>query len=50
MVAEATGNNSAIICHDTYDEPGRAVCHGFFARHRTQTLQIAERLGVIEWV
>ncbi|MEJ7804100.1 MAG: hypothetical protein WKH68_12145 [Candidatus Limnocylindria bacterium] len=27
-----------------------AVCRGFFARHQTQPLQLAERLGMIEEV
>jgi hypothetical protein len=49
MVREARGNNSAVICHSTLDGPN-AVCKGFFDRHATQTLQIAERLGKIEWV
>lgn len=46
MVAAATRDNSAIICHSTLDVDN-AVCRGFFDRHATQTLRIAERLNVI---
>lgn len=49
MVQSAKGNESTIICHSTLDGPN-AGCRGFFDRHQTQTLQIAERLGLIEWV
>lgn len=49
MVADATSDDGCIPCHKTLgDEP--AVCRGFFDRHRTQTLQIAERLGYVEEV
>lgn len=46
MVAEATAEDSAIICHSTLDSDN-AVCRGFFDRHSTPTLQIADRLGAI---
>lgn len=49
MVAEATANQSAITCHETYDVDN-AVCRGFFDRHPTAPLQIAERVGIIEFV
>ena len=52
MVAQATRNEGHIPCHmTTYQQSkqGEAVCHGFFKIHRTSLLQIAERLGVIEW-
>lgn len=48
MVKTSTKRQSAIICHST-TEGLRAVCHGFFKLHPTQPLQLAERLGVIEW-
>ena len=48
MVRKAT-NESAIICHATLDGDN-AVCRGFFDKHPTSTLQIAERLGVVELV
>lgn len=50
MVRDAKAAESAIICHSTlYGEASNAVCHGFFKRHPTQPLQVAERLGLIEW-
>lgn len=49
MVAEATANESAITCHATLDGDN-AVCRGFFDLHATQPLQLADRLGYIEWV
>lgn len=48
MVAKAERDASAIICHDTLGGDN-AVCRGFFDRHKTAPLQVAERLGVIEW-
>jgi len=49
MVREATENESAIICHSTLDGDN-AVCRGFFDKHATAPLQIAERLGFVELV
>jgi hypothetical protein len=51
MVADARADSSAIICHSTLYQPGvdNAVCRGFFDRHPTQPLQVAERLGLVEW-
>lgn len=49
MVAEATANDSTIICHDTLSGDN-AACRGFFDKHKTSPLQIAERLGLVEWV
>jgi len=48
MVEEATKDQTSIICHSTLGE-NNAVCRGFFDQHKTQPLQIAERLGFIEW-
>lgn len=57
MIADATKNESAIICHSTLCEAGagsggggNAVCRGFFDSHPTAPLQIAERMGRIEFV
>jgi len=49
MVREATKNESCIPCHETtYGQAeGEAVCRGFFDRHATAPLQIAERLGYV---
>jgi hypothetical protein len=52
MVEEATRNEGAIVCHKTtfgQDERGEAVCRGFFEKYPTQALQIARRLGYIEF-
>ena len=49
MVVEARANESAIICHSTLyrNDVNNAVCRGFYDRHRTQPLQIAERLDLV---
>ncbi len=47
MIAEAIKGGSAIICHSTLDGDN-AVCRGFFDKHKTQPLQIAERLGFLQ--
>lgn len=49
MVSEAVAAESTIVCHSTLDGDN-AACRGFYDRHRTSTLQIAERMGVIEFV
>lgn len=49
MVKAATKNESAIICHATLDGDN-AVCRGFFDKHPTAPLQIAERLGLVKLV
>lgn len=48
MVKTATRRQTTIICHST-TEGLRAVCHGFFKLHPTAPLQIAERLGYVEY-
>lgn len=50
MVNGATREGGAIICHDTLGTKKNAVCRGFFNKHKTSTLQIAERLGFIQEV
>lgn len=52
MVRSATEADSAIICHSTIyrDDVDEAVCRGFFDRHPTTPLQVAERLGYITYV
>jgi hypothetical protein len=49
MVKQAMKKVSCIPCHETLSGDG-AVCRGFFDRYKTQPLQIAERLGFIEFV
>lgn len=40
---------SAIVCHDTL-EGDNAVCRGFFDKHPTPVLQIADRMGFVRYV
>ena len=47
MIEGAVRNESSIICHATLTGD-RAVCRGFFDRHKTQPLQLAERLGYLQ--
>ena len=47
MIAEAIKGESAIICHSTLDGDN-VVCRGFFDKHKTPLLQIAERLGFLQ--
>lgn len=43
-------NDGCIPCHDTLGDPLQAVCRGQYEAHKTQPLQIAERLGmIVEW-
>lgn len=51
MVDEANADDAgSIVCHDTLDDEKQAVCRGFFDRHATPLLQIAERMGfIVEW-
>ena len=48
MVADAVASDSTIVCHQTLDGPN-AGCRGFYDRHATPPLQIAVRLGMVEW-
>lgn len=50
MVAQATADDSTIVCHQSLGEPAGAVCRGFFERHATAPLQIADRLGFVDYV
>jgi hypothetical protein len=49
MVDQARADGSAITCHATLHGE-QAVCRGFFERHPTPPLQIAERLDMIVYV
>lgn len=49
MVDEAKGKEGGIVCHATLDDKKHAVCRGFFDKHATPLLQVAERLGMIVW-
>jgi hypothetical protein len=48
MVQGATQGNSTIVCHETLGGL-EAACHGFYKLHSTSILQVAERLGFLEW-
>lgn len=54
MIASATRDESAIVCHHTLEDDKQAVCRGFYELDEhgpTAPLQIATRLGrVVEWV
>lgn len=49
MVEEVKRKEGCIPCHETLALPEQAVCRGQFDTLKTQPLQVAERLGVIEW-
>lgn len=50
LVAKAVESDGQIPCHETLERSRGAICRGYYDRHRTATLQIAQRLGFIEWV
>lgn len=57
MVAEALESDSAITCHSTlpygsYPDAEQAICRGFWARHRDDTvpLRLAQALEVVRYV
>jgi hypothetical protein len=49
MVDDAKRDESCIPCHKTL-EGDNACCRGFYDKHPTQPLQIAERLGLVNEV
>ena len=49
MVEQVREDQSCIPCHKTLDLDEQAVCRGQFDIVKTTPLQIAERLGFIEW-
>jgi hypothetical protein len=53
MISDAVVDEGCIPCHDRLLTNGYlggdAVCRGFYDRYRTQPLQIAYRLGLIEF-
>ena len=48
MVARSCARESAIICHETLDGY-KAVCRGFYEKHPTLPLILADKMGRIEW-
>ncbi len=49
MIREAVAVDGAIPCHETLGDK-EACCFGFFKMHATMPLQIADRMGFIEFV
>jgi hypothetical protein len=51
MVAAADAAESCIPCHHHLydDQPVEPVCRGYFDRHSSMTLRLAEALERIEW-
>jgi hypothetical protein len=50
MVRDATSHaGGSITCHSTLGGD-QAVCRGFFDRHKTGLLQLAERLNFVRFV
>lgn len=49
MVAKVRRTEGCIPCHKTLDWKEQSVCRGQFDAARTQPLQLAERLGLIEF-
>jgi len=49
MIKKATKHDSTIICHETLGLKDKSACYGFFKLHATSSLQIADRLGVIQF-
>lgn len=52
VVRRNVANDSALTCHATLygDAEQEAICRGFFDRHKTTPLQLAERLDLITFV
>ncbi len=52
MAKEVQATEGYVTCHQTLDRPlrQRVVCRGSFDRFKTQIIQVAERLGFIEWI
>lgn len=49
MVDAAKADDSSIVCHKTL-EGENAVCRGFFDKHPTRPLKMAEHLGLVKEV
>lgn len=49
MVADATREESCIPCHNTLDGQ-QAICRGFYDRHATVPVRLAQLMGLLEFV
>lgn len=52
MVTTVKATESYVVCHQTLDRRPRqrVICRGSFDRYKTRIIQLAERMGFIEWV
>lgn len=52
MAREVKAAEGYVTCHQTLDLPlrRRVICRGSFDRFKTQIIQLAERMGFVEWV
>lgn len=50
MIEAVERDQSCIPCHKTLGEPVQAVCRWQYDEHRTQPLQVAQRMGCITFV
>jgi hypothetical protein len=52
MIDEAVRNDSCIPCHSHLHQGQRIepVCRGFYDRHATLPIRLAQVMGLIEWV
>lgn len=47
MKRAADDRGTCIVCHEDMGGPQATVCAGYYENHRSDLLQIAERMGVI---
>jgi hypothetical protein len=50
MVESVKANDSYVVCHQTLGTRANVVCKGSFDTIYTTPVQLAERLGFIEWI
>lgn len=52
MAKNVRATEGYVTCHNTLDLPlrRRVICRGSFDRYKTRIIQLAERMGFIEWV
>lgn len=52
MAKQVKEGEGYVTCHKTLDRKPRerAICKGSFDRYKTRIIQMAERMGFLEWV
>lgn len=50
MTEQVRESEGYVTCHQTLSHERGAVCRGSFDNIKTQTIQVVERLDLIEWV